>query len=180
MVQASKGYLRKKQMVGGYRNLFCQSLSCGGEGTNRPNLLRVDDHCGRIMGMISMSDRVMRKLELGLIPVINYQLGWIPGGDSLPNILNPREEQIIDFERKCKILSSYSSAHDHSLGCDSLRGDIIWDHTTICVRHLGYVYGVLCMVCFRQQTIQSDFLMWRSAHFRRYSTSPLCLDLMMV
>jgi hypothetical protein len=71
MVQASEGYLRKKRMVGECRNLFCQSLSCGGEGTNLPSLLRVDDHCGRIMGRIGMNDIVMRKLELGLIPSIS-------------------------------------------------------------------------------------------------------------
>jgi hypothetical protein len=74
MVQASEGYLRKKRMVGGCRNLFCQSLSCGGEGTNRPSLLLEDDRSGRIMGRRGMSDRVMRKLELGLIPIINCQL----------------------------------------------------------------------------------------------------------
>lgn len=71
MVQASEGYLRKKRMVGGCRNLFCQSLSCGGEGTNRPSLLLEDDRSGRIMGRRGMSDRVMKKLELGLIPSIS-------------------------------------------------------------------------------------------------------------
>jgi hypothetical protein len=43
----------------------------------RPSLLRVDDRSGRIVGMIGMSDIVMKKLELGLIPVNNYQLLWM-------------------------------------------------------------------------------------------------------
>jgi len=46
----------------------------GGEGAYRPSLLRGDDRCGHIMGRIGMSDRVMRKLELGSIPIITYQL----------------------------------------------------------------------------------------------------------
>jgi len=49
----------------------------GGEGAYRPSLLRGDDRCGRIMGRIGMSDRVMRKLVLGLIPDITYQLLWM-------------------------------------------------------------------------------------------------------
>jgi hypothetical protein len=65
MAQASEGYLTKKKMGDGYRILFCQSLSC---------LLLEDDRSGRIMGRRGMSDRVMRKLELGLIPIINCQL----------------------------------------------------------------------------------------------------------
>ena len=46
----------------------------GDEGAYRPSLLRGDDRCGRIEGMRGMSDTVMRKLELGLIPVITHQL----------------------------------------------------------------------------------------------------------
>jgi hypothetical protein len=115
--------------------------------TYPPSLLLEDDHSGRTMGMISMSDIVVMKLELGLIPLISW---CIPEGDSLPNISNPRGEQIIDSEQMYRTLSSYSLAHDSPLSYHSLRVDIIWDHTTICVRHLEYIYGVLCMVCFRQ------------------------------
>jgi hypothetical protein len=86
-----------------------------------------------------MSDRVVRKLELGLIPVINSRCYVGPEGDSLPNTLNLRVKQIIDSEQMYRTLSSYPSAHDHSLSYVSLRVDIIWDHTTICVRHLEYI-----------------------------------------
>lgn len=58
-----------------------------------------------------MSDRVMRKLELGLIPVINFRSYVGPEGDSLPNTLNLRVKQIIDSEQRRRILSCYPSAH---------------------------------------------------------------------
>jgi hypothetical protein len=63
------------------------------------------------MGRRDMSDIVMRKLELGLIPVINFRCYVGPEGDSLPNILNPPVKQIIDSEQRRRILSSYPSAH---------------------------------------------------------------------
>jgi hypothetical protein len=52
---------------------FGQSLSSRGEGTYRPSLLLVGDLRGRIEGMIGMSDIVVMKLELGLIPTISYR-----------------------------------------------------------------------------------------------------------
>ena len=71
MVQASEVCLKKKRMGGGCKILFVSLYHGGGEGSYRPSSLRGDDRCGRIVGMIGMSDRVMRRLELGLIPYMS-------------------------------------------------------------------------------------------------------------
>jgi len=108
MVQAIKGYSTKKRMVDGCRNLFCQSCITRDGSAHQPSLLLEDDHYGRIVEMIGMSDIVMMRLELGSIPIISCC--WKTERNSLPSISNPRGEQIFDSERSYKILFSYTSA----------------------------------------------------------------------
>jgi hypothetical protein len=66
------------------------------------------------MGMIGMSDKVVMKLELGLIPYISCCRR--PERKSLPNNANLRVKQIIDSEQRRRTLSSFPSAHEKSSG----------------------------------------------------------------
>jgi len=58
-------------MVDGCKILFCQSSIMVDGIAYRPSSLLGDDHYGRIVEMIGMSDIIMMKLELGLIPIIS-------------------------------------------------------------------------------------------------------------
>jgi len=145
MDQAIKGYSTKKRMVDGCKILFGQSCLMVDGIAYRPSSLLGDDHYGRIVEMIGMSDRVVMKLELGLIPYISCCCE--PERYALPSIANPQVKQIFGSERRHKILSYFTSAHASSIHQCLLRGDIIWDHTTICVRHLEYILVVWYVWC---------------------------------